>query len=213
VTSRAAAIVDAAVNFVLGLIFIHSGAAGWLWERVERDVSWRTGPTAIGALTYFAIYWGAWMLGNVAVQVICQPEARRRILHPTACTGIAARGVMALIASCVIVAVQVLATPLWLPVVLASLLFAMLMDSYITREPLPRTVIAWAWSGAGLALATLLIHPWFVGQPLFVVRLAVVMTLWDFLGERLGISRRIARLVPSLYCGSRLTADQARVAT
>jgi hypothetical protein len=118
----------------------------------------------------------------------------------------------ALVASCVIIAIQVLVPSAWLFVTLAMLLLAMLVNAYVVRETIARTITAWAWSGAGLALAALLIHPWFVAQPLFVVRLAVLMAIVDWLGERLGVSRRLLRLVPSLYCGSGCTADHARVA-
>ena len=188
VTARRAAIVAAAVNLVLGLTFIHSGAAAWVWERVERDVSWRTGPTAAGSLAFFAIYWGAWAIVNVVL--------RGGIAR---CASFAGR---ATVASCALLSIQVLVPALWLFVVLGALLLAMLVNAYIVRETLARTITACAWSGAGIALATLLIHPWFAGQPLFVVRLAVVMTLWDVVGERLGVSCRLTRLVPSLYCGS-----------
>jgi hypothetical protein len=198
VTARPAAIVAAAVNFLLGLAFVHSGAAAWVWERVERDVPWRTGPTAVGAFVYFAIYWGACVVANVALR----GEVARS-------ASFAAR---ALVASCVLLAIQVLVPQYWLIIALVMLLLAMIVNAYTIREPFARTLTAWAWSGAGLALATLLVHAWFVGQPLFIVRLAVVMTLWDFLGERLGVSRRLTRLVPSLYFGSGRTADQARVA-
>jgi hypothetical protein len=124
-------------------------------------------------------------------------------------TEVVAHAGRALVASCVILAVQVLVPAFWLPVTLAMLLLAMLVNAYVIRESFARTITAWAWPGAGLALATLLIHPWFVAQPLFVVRLAVVMVLWDWLGERLGISGRLARLVPSLYCGCGCTAAAA----
>jgi hypothetical protein len=218
VTARAGSIVAAAVNFVLGLAFVHSGAAAWMWHRLESDVSWRTGPTALGSLAYFAIYWGGWIM----IASLRHPEVLRRIWRRSTddadpseylrMTDVAAHAVRALVASCVVLAIQVLVPAFWLSVALATLLFAMVVNAYIIRESFARTLTAFAWSGAGVALATLLIHPWFVGQPLFVVRLAVVMTLWDFVGERLGISPRLARFVPSLYSGSGCTADQARVA-
>ena len=90
----------------------------------------------------------------------------------------------------------------WLPVTLAILLLASLLDAYIIREPLTRTITAFAWSGAGVALAALLIHSWFIGQPLFIMRLAIVMSVWDWMGEQLGVTPRVLRFVPSFYCGS-----------
>jgi hypothetical protein len=111
------------------------------------------------------------------------------------------------------VAIQVLAASMWLPVTLAMLLLASLLNAYIVCEPLARTITAWAWSGAGVALATLTIHPWFVAQPLFVVRLAVLMTVWDWIGQSIGVTPRLLRFVPSLYSGSSgWMAAQARVA-
>ena len=217
VNARVGSNVAAAVNFALGLAFVHSGAAAWVWERVERDVAWRTGPTAVGALAYFAIFWGGWMVLNC-----CHPGVLRRTWYPTtddpdaseylSMTDVAAHAGRALIASCVLLAIQVLVPAHWLLVTLATLLVTMLVNAYIVRETSARSTTAFAWSGAGLALATLLVHPWFVAQPLFVVRVAVVMTLWDVVGERIGVSPRLTRLVPSLYPGSRCTADQARVA-
>jgi hypothetical protein len=217
-----AGIIHVVVNVVLGLIFVHSGAAGWLWARVEPAVSWRTGPTAVGVLTYFAIFWSAWMSLNLVIHTVCHPEALRRIWHrstsnadPSAylrMTGVAVDAGKALVMSCVLVVIQVLMPRHWLVVALGALLIAMLIDAYIIREPLRRTITAWAWTGAGVALATLLIHPYFVGLPLFVVRLTVVMTIWDWLGERLGVTPRLVRFVPSLYSASGCTADHARVA-
>jgi hypothetical protein len=222
VNARAAGIIDVAVNFSLGFAFVHSGAAGWLWSRVERDVSWRTGPTASGVFMYFAIYWGAWLIMNRVIGALCHPEVLRRICVTCRAapdpseylrmTDLALLAAKALTTSCAMVAIQVLMPGTWLWVTLATLLLAMLVNAYIVRESLRRTLTAWAWSGAGVAMATLLIHPWFVGQPLFIVRLAVVMTLWDWLGERLGVTRRLMRIVPSLYAGSSgWMAAQARV--
>ena len=218
--ARTAGIVEVVVNAGLGLIFVYSGAAAWLWSRVERDVSWRTGPTAVGVLSYFAIYWCAWMMLNVIIRTSCHPEVLRRIWHRSPrradpsgylrMTTVGANAVMALVASCVVVAIQVLMPAIWLPAALATLLFATLINAYIVHEHARRAITAFAWSGAGVALATLLIHPWFIGQPLFVVRLAIVMTVWDWLGAQLGVTPRLARFVPSLYSG--FTADHARVA-
>ncbi len=78
-SNRAAGIVDVALNVALGLAFVYSGAAAWVWARVERDISWRTGPTAVGVLAYFAMYWGAWTLLQC-----CHPEVLRRIWHRSA---------------------------------------------------------------------------------------------------------------------------------
>ena len=215
--ARGAGIVSVAIHVALGLTFVHSGAAAWLWERVERDVGWRTGPTAVGTLSYFAIYWGAWTILS-----FCHPEIIRRIWRPETSnadhsaylrmTHVVAHAGRALVASCIVLAIQVLLPAVWLAGALATLLLAMLVNACIVRESVRRTMTAWARSGAGLALATLLIHPWFVGQPQFVVRLAVVMTVWDWLGERVGVSRRLTRLVPSLYSGSGCIADHERVA-
>lgn len=200
VRHRAAAgtVVVVIVNVALGSALVWGGAAGWLWERLQRDVAWRTGPTAVGTLCFFAICWGAWLIVNVA-------------LRSAAAASFAAR---AFVSSCVIVALQVLMpSSMWLLAALALLLSASLLNAYLVREPLARAITAFAWSGAGLALASLLIHPWFIGQPLFVMRLAILMTAWDWLGQRLGVTQRIARLLPSLYCGSSgWIADQARVA-
>jgi hypothetical protein len=200
VNARAAGtVVSVVINLALGLAFVYCGAAAWLWQRVERDVPWRTGPTALGVLAYFAIYWGAWILVNLAIE--------RRVSDVVAYAG------TAMVASCGIVAMQVLVSPAWLVVVLTVLLIACLLNAYIVREPLRRAITAWAWSGAGVALATLLIHPWFVGQPLFVVRLAMVMTVWDWLGEWIGVTPRLMRFVPSLYsASSSWIAAQERVA-
>ena len=194
--ARPAGIVDVAVNVVLGLAFIHTGAATWLWDRVESDVPWRNGPTAMGVLVHLALVWCAWSI----VQLVL-----RRVVFATA--------VRAAIASCVLVAMQVLAGDMWLPATLGILFAAMLLNAYVVRESLRRTIIAWAWSGAGVALATLLTHPYFIGLPLVIVRLAVVMTVWDWLGERLGVTPGLLRLVPSFYSGSSSSrvAAQARV--
>jgi hypothetical protein len=185
VKTRYAGIVDVAVNVVLGLAFIHSGAATRLWERVESDVPWRNGPTAMGVLVYLTLVWCAWAVVQLVFRRVVVASAAR-----------------ACVAACVIVSIQVLAGGVWLPVTLATLLAAMLVNAYIVRESLRRTIVAWAWSGAGVALATLLIHPYFIGLPLFVVRLAVLMTMWDWLGERLGVTPRLLRLVPTFYLGS-----------
>ena len=194
-TARRGGIVRLILNFVAGLVFVHAGTAGWLWERVEREVSWRTGPTWDRVLAFLAVYWCAWFVINGG--------SRDRMTT-------AARFV---VTSCVLVAVQVLVPVMWLPVVLTALLIASMVDAYLVSERWSRAITAWAWSGAGVAVATLLIHPYFVGSPLFVVRLAVLMTLWDWLGERLGVSPRLTRFVPSLYSsGSGCTAAQARVA-
>ena len=226
VNARAAAIVRVVIHVVLGSAFAHTGAAAWLWERVERDVPWRTGPTWEGVFAFLAIYWAAWVIIDLALRTVSsrgslgdRGTAESAVAGPigpsrrTARLGMTiAAGGRALIASCVLVAVQVLMPSMWLAVALAFLLLAMLVNAYLVREPLRRTATAWAWSGAGVALAALLIHPYFVGLPLFAVRLAVVMTVWDALGERLGVTRRVARFVPSLYAGSDFTAAQARVA-
>lgn len=236
--ARTAGMIQVAINVTLGLAFVHSGAAAWLWARIERDVPWRTGPTWDGVLVYFAIYWGAWVTVEAGTRWCDAPRrgiprlrfetlarfraaprrsaARLCVRSAAAGSAAAAAAARALVASCVLVAIQVLMPSIWLPVALATLLLAMLIDACIVRESLRRTVIAWAWSGAGVALATLLVHPYFIGLPLFVVRLAVVMTVWDAVGERLGVSQRLARLVPSLYfssadSGPALTAAQAPV--
>ena len=195
-SARRGQIVRLVLNFVAGLAFVHAGVAGWLWERVERDVSWRTGPTWDRVIAFLAIYWCACLALNGPSRELAATTGRF------------------LVSSCVLVVVQVLTPAMWLPVSLAMLLTAMLVDAYLVRERFTRAITAWAWSGAGVALATLLAHPYFVGHPLFVVRLAVVMTVWDWLGERIGVSRRLTRFVPSLYscCGSGCTAAQARVA-
>jgi hypothetical protein len=169
------------VAVVLALIFVYTGFAARLWDRVERDVDWRTGPTWSGVLAFFAIYWAAWA------------AITRNVFD-------AARF---LIASCVIVALQVLMPATWLIAALGVLLASTLIDAYLLREPFRRAVTAWAWRGASVALATLLIHPYFVEvPPLFVVRLVLVTTCFDWLGERVGVSRRLTRFVPSLYVSS-----------
>ena len=193
VSARGAGIVRVVIHVAFGLLVVHSGAAAWLWQRVERDVAWRTGPTAIGVISYFAIFWCAWWALD---EIIRLPG---KIRQRAAAGSFAAR---AFVASCVVVATQVLIPSMWLPVALAILLLASLLNACIIREPLRRAVTAWAWSGTGIALATLLVHPWFVGQPLFVVRLAIVMTVWDWTGERIGVTPRVLRFVPSLYSGS-----------
>ena len=197
--ARAAAFVPVLLNLALGLAFVHAGTAAWLWERVERDVPWRNGPTTGGVLVYLTIYWAAWAVLNVGARLVSPSAAWKEGETSLVPTLTAARF---LVTSCVIVAVQVLMPATWFIATLAVLLVAMLVGAYLVREPLRRTLTAWAWSGAGVALATLLIHPYFVGLPLFVVRLAVVMTLWDWLGERIGVTPRLARLVPSLYAGA-----------
>ena len=182
----------AAIAFVLGGIFVYSGAAAWLWDHVERDVNWRTGPTWSGVLGFFTIYWAAW----------------------GALTRNAFDAARFLIASCVLVALQVLMPVMWLFAALAILLIATMTDAYLVREPLRRAMTAWAWRGAAVALATLLIHPYFVEvPPLFVVRRVLVTTWCDWLGGRVGVSGRLTRFVPSLYSSSSgWIADQARVA-
>ena len=210
-SARTAGIVEVVVNVVLGLIFVHGGSAAWLWSRVERDVSWRTGPTAVGVIGYFGVFWCAWGIINLCIaprRGAAQHEARSAAAGSFA--RIASYGARAVVASCVLVAVQVLFARHWLLVALATLLFATLVNAYIVREAPRRAITAFAWSGAGVALATLLIHPWFIGQPLFIVRLAIVMTIWDWLGAQLGVTPRVSRFVPSLYSG--FTADHARVA-
>ena len=169
------------VAFVLGVLFVYSGGANWLWAQVERDVNWRTGPTWTGVLAFFAIYWTAW----------------------AAITRSPFDAVRFVIASCVIVATQVLMPATWLMAALSVLLIAMAIDAYLMREPMRRMITAWAWCGAGVALATLLIHPYFVEvPPLFVVRLVLVMTWVDWLGGRVGVSGRLTRFVPSFYSPS-----------
>jgi hypothetical protein len=189
VIARPAGIVRVVVNVVLGLLFVRSGAAGWLWERVERDVPWRTGPTAMGTLSFLAICWFAWFVLDV-------------ILRRSSRAIIASFATRCFITSCIIIAIQVLVPKTWLVVTLALLLLASVLNAHLLRESFARTITAWAWSGAGVALATLLIHPWFVGQPLFVMRLAIVMTVWDWIGERFGVTPRLMRFVPSFYSGS-----------
>jgi hypothetical protein len=205
VSDRAAGIVRVVIHAALGLLFVRSGAAAGLWQRVEGDVSWHTGPTAVGVISYFAVFWCAWFVLDQLV----------RFTITTRRSGAAAAAAAArfFVASCVLVATQVLIPYKWLLVTLAILLLAYLLHAYIIREPMRRAVTSWAWSGAGIALATLLIHPWFIGQPLFVVRLAIVMTLWDWIGERLGVMPRLLRFVPSFYSGSSgWIAAHARVA-
>jgi len=212
VNARAAGIVEAVVGVVLGVVFIGSGAAAWLWERVEADVPWRNGPTATGVLAYLAICWG----GCTVFQLAAASVWGRSTDHPASSAYLAmnvANALCAVITSCVILATQVLAgVDRWLAVVLAILLVATLLNAYVVRESLRRAIIAWAWRGAGIALATLLIDAYFVELPLFVVRLAVVMTVWDWLGERLGVTPRLLRLAPSFYAGSSSSrvAAQAR---
>jgi hypothetical protein len=178
---------------VLGLIFIRSGAAAWSWQRVEGDVPWRTGPTAIGTISYFVIFWGAWWVVD---------QALRFSLATTRSAAVAVIAARFFVTSCIVIATQVLVPSGWLIVALVILLFASMLHAYIIREAMRRAVTSWAWSGAGIALATLLIHPWFIGQPPFVVRLAIVMTVWDWIGERIGVTPRLLRFVPSLYSGS-----------
>ena len=91
VNARAAGIVEVVVNVVLGLLFVHSGASGWLWVRAEHDVAWRTGPTAIGTLSYLAICWFAWMIVNVIVRVASRPVAARDSVQTAAGGFFAAR--------------------------------------------------------------------------------------------------------------------------
>ena len=193
--ARPAGIVEVVVNVVLGLAFVHSGAAAWLWTRVERDVPWRTGPTAEGVLAFLLIYWCAWLVMSLIT---------RRVALASAARGF--------IAACVIVAIQVLVATMWLPATLIVLLLGSLLNACIVREPSRRAITAAAWSGAGVALATLLIHPYFIGSPLFIMRLTVVMTVWDWIGERLGVTPRLLRFVPSLYAGSSSSSASSRTA-
>jgi hypothetical protein len=205
ISDRAAGIVGVVIHVVLGLTFVLSGAATWLWQRVEGEVSWRTGPTAIGVIRYFAIFWCAWLI----IEALARLGATRRRSAARNSGRSAAAGSSAgshalrdIVTSCVLVATQVLIPSMWLPLALAMMLLASLLNAYIIREPLRRAITSWAWSGAGVALATLLIHPWFIGQPLFVVRLAIVMTIWDWIGAHIGVTPRLLRVVPSLYSGS-----------
>jgi hypothetical protein len=161
------------INVIAGAVFVRTGAADRVWRAIEPPTAWRTGPAWQATFAYFCLCAAGWGVLNVAL-VAAVPRAiplERIVL----------RAGRFIVAACAVVIIQVLAPAAWPAIACAAALPPMLL----AREPrhVGRRVLAWAWVAAGIAVAGLLVHPYFVGMPPFVPRLALCLTAWRMVGK------------------------------
>jgi hypothetical protein len=163
------------INLAAGAAFVWSGAADRSWRAVEPAMPWRTGPAFEATLLYLALCAAGWAGMNwiLAAALRTGASTERIVLR-------AGRFV---VASAVVVVIQVLALPVWPAVAILILLPPSLLAG--SDGTIVRRVLAWAWVATGICLAGLLFHPWFLGRPEFIPRLAVCLTAWRLVGGRM----------------------------
>jgi len=162
------------INLAAAAAFVWTGAADRLWRAMEPTTAWRTGPAWQATLAYFAACAFTWAALNLALFAL--------IRRSFPLERVALRAARSVVAACAITAIQVLAPPVWPAVACAMLLPPMLLSW--PQASVARRLLAWAWISAGIALSGLLVHPYFVGTPTFVPRLALCLTAWRLLAAR-----------------------------
>jgi hypothetical protein len=160
----------AVVNVLAGAVFVWSKAADRLWTALEPRMPWRTGPAWSAVFFYFAICAGGWLVLNVIVT--------RALRVRIGIEALMMRAAQFLVAACAIVILQVLLPNLWLMTAACALLPITLLHSPPARRR--RAILEWACLVAAMEVAWWLIHPWFVGQPVFIPRLALTLTACRF---------------------------------
>ena len=169
------------INLLAGAAFVWTKSADRLWASIEPALPWRTGPAWSATFVYFALIAGGWMLLNLV--------ATRALQLHIGVESLVLRAAKFLVAACAIVVLQVLMPHGWLMATGALLLLVALLS--LQQRRVPQVALEWACLFAGIWIAKHLIHPYFVGTPLFIPRLALTLTASRPLGSLLGIAPTI----------------------
>lgn len=179
-------IIVAAANLLAGIVLVITGGADRLWYAIEPAIPWRTGPTAQSTFLYLAALAAGWLILNLLLGWLLASARRENPIEP-----LILRACGFIVSAAVIIAVQVLVPHKWLLVTAAGLLIAMLLER---PAKLRASLLTWAWITTGIILSSPLINPWFIGQPTFIPRLAIVLSAWRTLGMLPPLRIRFAEL-------------------